>query len=146
MHYPCSGNLPPCFECTGILWLETSKVQTALQEHAPGVLNVLLHLHQELHSFPAIQQPVVVCKGQVHHWADLNLAIDGNRSLLDGVEAKHGALGEVDNGGAHERAKDTTVADGESTTGHILDRELVITRLGSFVSGCVSIIETMEEL
>lgn len=109
--------------------MSVSSPHPSLQKHASGILNVLLHLHQELHSFPAVQQSVVVGESQVHHRADLNLAVDGNGSLLDGMETKNGTLGEVDDRGTHERAKNATVADGESTTGHILDGQLVVTSL-----------------
>lgn len=106
----------------------------SLQKHPPGVLNVLLHLDEELHSLPAIQQTVVVGKSQVHHGSDLDLAVDSNGALLDGVEAKNGALGKVDDGSAHERAENAAVADGEGTTSHILDRKLAIAGLINVVS------------
>jgi len=38
-----------------------------LQQHLPGVLNVLFDLDQESHSFPAVKKPVVVCERKVHH-------------------------------------------------------------------------------
>jgi hypothetical protein len=38
-------------------------------------------------------------------------------------------LWQVDDGGAHERAEDTAVADGEGAAGHVLDGELVVTSL-----------------
>lgn len=104
---------------------------TSLQKHASGILNVLLHLDQELHRFSAVQQSVIVGESQVHHRPDLNLAVDGNGSLLDGMETKNGTLGEVDDGSTHERAENTTVADCEGTASHVLDGQFVITSLES---------------
>jgi hypothetical protein len=104
------------------------------EKHLARVLNVLLDLDQELDSFPSIQQTVVVGKGQVHHGTNLHLAVDGNGAFLDGVEAEHGGLRQVDDGSAHQGTKDAAVADGEGTTGHVLDRELAVTGLGLFVS------------
>ena len=100
-----------------------------LQQHAPRVLDVLLDLDEELDRFPAIEQTVVVGESKVHHGPDLDLAIDGNRPVLDGVEAKDGGLREVDNGSTVERTEDTAVADGEGAASHVLDGELSIARL-----------------
>lgn len=53
------------------------------------------YLDQESNGFPAVQQAVVVSKSKIHHRADLDLAVDGNGPLLDGVKTKNGcnALG-----------------------------------------------------
>jgi hypothetical protein len=40
---------------------------TYLEQHLPGILNVLLDLDKECHSFPTIKQSVVICKSKVHH-------------------------------------------------------------------------------
>lgn len=69
---------------------------------------------------------MVVCKGQIHHGADFNLAIDSNRSLLDGVKSKHCALWQIDDRCAHQGSKDASIADGEGTASHVLDRELPV--------------------
>lgn len=67
----------------------------------------MTYLDQEGHSLSAVQKAVVVCQGEVHHlclsvhgpfnlssmgtyWSDLNLAVDGDRAVLDGVETEHG--------------------------------------------------------
>merc|ERR1712063_246664 len=78
----------------------------SLQEHLPGVLNVLLDLDQESDSFPSVKQSVVVCERKVHHRPNLDLSVDSDRLLLDGVQTKHSGLGKVDNGSAHQTAKD----------------------------------------
>lgn len=72
---------------------------------------------------------MVVGQGQVHHRADLDLAVDSDRALLDGMQAEHSTLGQVDDRSTHEGAKDTAVADGEGTTSHVFDGELAITGL-----------------
>jgi|SRR5690242_5649941 len=58
-----------------------------LQQHLPGVLDVLLDLDEEGDGLPAVEQPVVVCEGEVHHGPDLDLAVDGNGLVLNGVQA-----------------------------------------------------------
>lgn len=100
-----------------------------LQQHAAWVLNVLLDLDQELDSLSAIQKTVVVSQGEVHHWSSLDLSVDDNGSLLNGVETKDSGLWKVDDWGSHQGAEDTAVGDSEGSSGHILNGELVITGL-----------------
>ena len=99
------------------------------EEHLPGVLNVLLDLDEESDGFPAIKETVIVGESEEHHGADLDLAVDSDGLVLDGVKTEDGGLGCVDDGGAHEGAKDTAVADGEGTTGHVFNCELVVAGL-----------------
>lgn len=100
-----------------------------LQEHSPGVFNVLLDLDKELHGFPSIEQTVVICKRQIHHRANLHFSVDNHGAILDGVETQDGTLGQVDDGGSHQRAKDTAVADSKCAASHILNSELVVASL-----------------
>lgn len=107
----------------------TPASDTHLQKHLTGILNVLLYLDQELHGLSAVKKTMVIGKCQVHHGTDLNLAIDDNWALLSGMKTKHGALGKVDDGGAHEGTEDTTVADGEGAASHVLNSELAVASL-----------------
>jgi hypothetical protein len=100
-----------------------------LQEHPPWVLDVILDLNQKLHRFPTVQQAVVIGQSQVHHRTNHNLPVDDNCLLLNGVQAEYGRLGKVDDRRTHERAEDSAVADGESTTGHVFDGKFAITSL-----------------
>ena len=72
---------------------------------------------------------MVVREGEVHHGTDLNLAIDGDWAVFDGMKTKHCSLRQVDNWGAHHRTENATIADGEGTASHIFDCELVVTSL-----------------
>lgn len=89
------------------------------QQHAPRVLNVLLHLDQERDPLAAVEETVVVGKRKIHHlgrrqnhdhlWSenkthrsDLDLAIDSDRPLLDSVQAQHRRLGQVNDRGTHQ--------------------------------------------
>jgi len=100
-----------------------------LQKHTSRILDVLLNLDQELHSLPAVKKTMVICERQVHHWANHNLAIDYNWLVLDGMQSKNSSLGQVDDWSPHQRTEDTTIADGEGATGHILNGELAVTSL-----------------
>lgn len=100
-----------------------------LQQHATGILDVLLDLDKELHCLPAVQQTVVVGQRQVHHRSDLNLSVDSNWLLLDGVKPQDSSLGKVDDGGTHQRTEDAAIADGECSSGHILNSELAVAGL-----------------
>src|SRR5688572_17294195 len=100
-----------------------------LQKHAPGVLNVLLDLDKELGGLPSIEKTVVIGECNIHHGADLDLAVNSHGTLLDGVQAEDCTLREVDDGGAHHGSKDSTVADREGTARHVLDGKLVVAGL-----------------
>lgn len=99
------------------------------KEHLPGVLDHLLDADEESNGFTAIEDAVVVGQGEVHHGADLDLAVDGDWLVLDGVQAEDSGLGQVDDGRAHEGAEDAAVRDGEGAAGHVLDGELVVAGL-----------------
>lgn len=66
----------------------TTLATTLGDEHATGVLDVLLYLDQESDGLPAVEKSVVVGERQVHHGADFNLAVDRNGPLLDGMQTK----------------------------------------------------------
>lgn len=88
---------------------------------------------------------MIVGQRNNHDGADLDLAVDSDGLLVDGVQAKDGGLGKVDDGGSVQRAaatldsesdqasenlpEDTTVGDGEGTTSHVLDGQLVVAGL-----------------
>ena len=47
----------------------------------------------------AVDHPVVVAEGQVHHGSDFHFAIDGHRALNDIMHSKNARLGRIQNGG-----------------------------------------------
>lgn len=100
--------------------------QVQSQQHAPGILDVLLDLDQELDGLLAIEQTVVVRQGEVHHGSALNLAVHNHGAVLDGMQAQDGGLGQVDDGRAHQGAEDTAVADGKGTASHVFQRKLAV--------------------
>ena len=72
---------------------------------------------------------MIVREREEHHGPDFDFAVDSDGLVLDGVEAEHGGLREIDDRGAHQRAEDAAVADGEGAAGHVLDRELAVAGL-----------------
>eukprot|EP00050_Salpingoeca_kvevrii_P016586 m.56840 g.56840 ORF g.56840 m.56840 type:complete len:307 (+) comp7036_c0_seq1:1183-2103(+) len=104
-------------------------VELLLQKHRGGILDKLLDGFQEGYRLTAINQAMVVGQSDVHHVANDNLAVDGNRALEDAVHAEDAGLGWVDDGSAHERAKDAAVADGKGATIHVLNRKIAVARL-----------------
>ena len=104
-------------------------VYDPLQQHPSRIFNVVLDLYQELHSFPAIQETVVISQGEVHHGPNHNLTIDNNRFILDGMQPENSSLGEVDDWCAHQGAENPAIADGEGTSSYVLNGELVVTSL-----------------
>lgn len=73
-----------------------------LQQHPTWVLDIFLHLHQELHGFPSIQQTVIISQSKVHHRSDHNLTVYDDWLILDGVESEDCCLWEVDDWGSHQ--------------------------------------------
>src|SRR5207237_9370365 len=51
-------------------------------EHRGRVFHQLLHADEEEHGLLPIDDPVVIAEGDVHHRADLDLAVDGHRATL----------------------------------------------------------------
>ena len=65
------------------------------------------------------------CVGQCHphHRPDDDLAVDGDRALLDLVHAQDRALRGVDDRRGHQRAEHAAVGDRERAAGQLLDRD-----------------------
>jgi len=104
------------------------------QKHLLWVLDVLLDLDEEGDSFPAIEKTVIVCEREVHHRSNLDLAVDSDWLVLDGVKTEDSGLRKIDDRGTEHGAEDTTVGDGECATGHVLNGELVVTCLHVLVT------------
>lgn len=125
-----------------------------VEEQHPRVLHHRLDLAQEGDRFSPVDQTVVVRQGDVHHGTDLHLrgtrpfrtwsaapesslrtvrgtdlSADGDRPVEDAVHAQDGGLWGVDDGGAEHGPKHAAVADGEGSSVHVLDRQLVLAGL-----------------
>jgi hypothetical protein len=116
---------PPLFPPASLQHIQNQR----LQEHLPGVLNVLLDLDQERDSFPAVEQSMIVCERKVHHRPDFDFSVNSNGLVFDSVQTKNSGLREVNDRSTHQTAEDPAVGDGEGTTGHVLNGELVVARL-----------------
>src|SRR5579864_2650143 len=71
-------------------------IGTLLDQHRRGVLHQRLHAHQEEHRLLAIDDPVVVRERDVHHGSYHHLSVDGDRPVLDLVQAEDSRLGIVE--------------------------------------------------
>jgi hypothetical protein len=101
-----------------------------LQEHPARILDVLFDLNQKLHCLSSVEQTMIVGESQVHHGSDDDLSGDNNWLLVDSMQSKNCCLRQIDDWSSHQGAKDSSIADSEASTGHILDCELVVTSLG----------------
>lgn len=131
------------------LWADAG---SHVEEQHPGVLHHRLDLAQEGDRFSPVDQTVVVRQGDVHHGTDLhlrrrellrtppvstplsthlgtNLSTDGHGPLEDAVHAQDGRLRRVDYRCAEHGSKHATVADGEGSSIHVLNSQLVLTGL-----------------
>src|ERR1041384_2639827 len=91
-----------------------------------GILQQFLHAYQEAYRLTTVDDAVVVAQCQVHHGLDHYLTIDCHRTLLDLVHAEDRTLRQVDDGGAHQRTKHTTIGDGERTALQLFHGQLVV--------------------
>ena len=76
------------------------------EEHLSGILNVLLDPDKEGDSFPAVEESVVIGKGDNHDGADDNLAVNDDGLVLDCVhtwETKGKQLNTQDTKGQHTK-------------------------------------------
>jgi hypothetical protein len=73
---------------------------------------------------------VIVAESEIHHRADDDLTIDGDRALLDGVHAEDGTLRRVDDRRAEEGTIDATIRDGEDTASEIGQLDFAFLGLG----------------
>ncbi len=96
-----SGGMNPAVRCSH------------LQHQPRRVLEAVLDADEEGDGFLAVDQAVVVAEGEIHHRADDDLAVEGDRALLDGVHAEDAALGRIEDRGAEQRAVGAAVGDGE---------------------------------
>ena len=68
---------------------------------------------------------MIVGEGDVHHRADDDLAVAGDRAVLDGVQAEDAALRRVDDRRREQRAVDAAVGDGERAALQLVEADLV---------------------
>ena len=72
--------------------------RTLHSKHQPRwVLEQLLHANEEANGLTAIDDPMIVRQGQIHHWSDDYLPIFGNGALHNVVHAQNSGLGCIDN-------------------------------------------------
>ena len=69
---------------------QTSRTQ------ADGIFQRFLDADEEGDGFLAVDEAVVVAEREIHHRADDDLAVDGDRALLDRVHAEDAALRRVE--------------------------------------------------
>lgn len=108
--------------------------QSDFEEHALRVFNQGFDVFQEENGVLAVKQTMVVGEGHVHHGAGQNLVSDTNGAVNDRVHAKDGALGRVDDGGAHKRSESSSVRDGEGAALHVLNSDFSFFSLVSQMS------------
>ena len=103
------------------------------EEETCRLFEAFFDADEEGDGFLAIDEPVVVAHGEVHHGADFDLAIDGDGTLLDGVHAEDSALWRIEDGRAEETAVDAAVGDGEDTALEVFDGDFAVAGLDGVV-------------
>jgi len=95
-YYQCtrlhSRSPPVTWLSSGMCFVSSLTQLYLCQQHFGRILNIFLDLDKELHGFSAVQKSMVICKGEVHHRSDLNLAIHSHWSVHDRMQPKHSCL------------------------------------------------------
>src|SRR5439155_533062 len=99
-----------------------------VQQHALGVLEQLLHAHQEGHGLLAVHDAVIVGERHVHHRAHHHLIPYGDRTLLDLVHAEDAALGRVEDRRGKERTIASAVRNRERPARELVELERPLAR------------------
>ena len=94
------------------------------QDQAFWGFDEFFNADEKTDGFGAVDDAVVVAQGDVHHWADDDLAVDGHRAIFDRVHSEDAALRWVDDRRRHQAAVGATVGDGEGAALHVVDGEL----------------------
>jgi hypothetical protein len=63
-----------------------------LQQQPWWILDQVFDPYQKQHRIPAIDEPVIVREGDIHHGTDLNALIRRDWALLDGMHTEDGTL------------------------------------------------------
>ncbi len=90
-----------------------------------GVFQKLLDLDEEGDCLFAVDKPVVVGKGQVHHRADDDLTVLGDGAFHDSVHAEDGTLRRIGDGSGEHGAIHAAVGDGEDSTLEVFHAQAV---------------------
>src|SRR5439155_1719489 len=86
------------------------------------------HLNEKCDGFLAIDDAMVVAKGEVHHRTDHDRAVYGDGALHDFVHAQNSALRRIQNWCAQERAVNAAVRDRKGTPLELFDFQFSFTR------------------
>ena len=100
-----------------------------VKQESLRVLDPLLDPDEEADRLAAVDDPVVVGEGQVHHGADDDLVADGDRAPLDRVHPEDAALGRVEDRHQQQRAEDAAVGDREGAALEVADGDLAVAGL-----------------
>ncbi len=76
----------------------------AVEEKSPWILDHILDPPEEGDRLTTVDEPVVVCQGDIHDWPRQNLLPNHHRPLRDGVHAQNGRLRGVDDWRAEQAA------------------------------------------
>src|SRR5690606_13993683 len=98
-------------------WFSVMTPLSNLENQPRRIFEQLFDVNEELHGVSPIDDPVIVSEGEIHHRANLDLAVDDHRPLLDLVHAQDPALRRVQNRRGHQRAEDAAGRDRDPAAG-----------------------------
>ena len=99
-----------------------------LQKQPCRILDALLYPDEESHGLLAIDNPMVIAQGQIHHRADLDLTTKRHRTLLDLMHPKDTALWRVQNRSAQKLPINPPVRNSKHPAGELIELEFALSR------------------
>src|SRR5690349_8041485 len=74
-----------------------------IQQEALRVFDAFLQADEEGDRFLAVDDPMIIAERQIHHWADLDLAVHHDRTVLSLVHAQDRGLRRIQDRGGQQR-------------------------------------------
>ena len=100
--------------------------QLEIENEAFGLFDEFFDANEEADSFSAIDNAVVIAQGGVHHWANDDFTVDGNRALLNAMHAKDAGLRWVEDWCRKQAAVGATIRDGEGAAGQVIKANFAV--------------------
>src|SRR5213078_492574 len=105
-------------------------------QHPTGRLDYVFDTLEERHRFPAIDDPMVVSQGQIHHGPDHDVTLSRDGPFLNCVHAENTALWWIHDGCRKQRTVNTSVADRKSAAVKFVRHQLIFFGAAREIRNC----------
>jgi len=114
-----------------------SLFRSNIEQHNLWVFNAFFNLAEEEDSLSSVNNAMVIGKGDVHDGSCHDCAANNDWADLRCVEAEDCALWHVHDRGTHHGSEDTSISNGESSSGQVFEGDLAVASSGCQVCEAV---------